>query len=130
MSNLVFTNENVNVTVVLEDLVVIQNDSQERIKCSSKSELFRNLYELGMEISEISKLVSSHYSFVHGVISKSCEMRVTKKDSKSDLIRNLAEQGFTPGEISKQLNSNYSFVFSVVKKYKATKNEDEQTIAQ
>ena len=130
MSKLVFKNDSVNVSVVLEELVVIKNETEERIKCSSKSELFRNLYELGMEISEISKLVGSHYSFVHGVISKSCEMRVTKKDSKSDLIRNLAEQGMTPGEISKQLNSNYSFVFSVVKKYKATQNEDEQIIAQ
>jgi len=86
----------------------------------SKSELFRQLYDLGMEVSEIAKECGSHYSFVHGVISKSREMRSTHKASKSDAIRDLAAMGMTPGEISKELNSNYSFVFSVVKAYKAT----------
>lgn len=86
----------------------------------SKSELFRRLYDAGMEISEIARELGSHYSFVYGVISASREVRTVKTESKSDIIRDLVDAGKTPGEISKELNSNYSFVFSVVKKYKSS----------
>lgn len=86
----------------------------------SKSELFRNMYDAGMEICEIAKECASHYSFVYGVISSSREVRTVVKTSKSDDIRKLVDDGKTPGEIAKLLNSNYSFVFSVVKKYKSS----------
>ena len=99
----------------------------EELKVKSKSEMFRMLYDCGMEISEISKNCESHYSFVYGVISASREVRKVKTTTKSDLIRELFDQGKTPGEISKELNSNYSFVFSVIKKYKSTKEQTEQT---
>jgi transposase len=86
---------------------------------ASKSEMFKFMYDAGMSVAEISKIVGSHYSFVYGVISSSREMEKVEKDSKSDKIRKLVDAGKTPGEIAKELNSNYSFVHSVVKKYKA-----------
>lgn len=90
------------------------------VTCKSKSEMFRLMYDYGMEVCEISKTCDSHYSFVYGVISSNRDMRTVEKSSKSDDIRKLAAEGKTPGEIAKILNSNYSFVFSVVKKYKAS----------
>ena len=92
----------------------------------SKSEKMRQLYDNDMTVSEISKLLNSHYSFVYGVIQRHCEdsgieMKKVTTTSKSDIIRELYDSGLTVGEISKQLNSNYSYVFSVVKKHREKK---------
>lgn len=89
----------------------------------SKSQMFKELYDSGISVGDISKITECHYSFVYGVISESRE--IVKKDtvSKSDTIRQMYENGMTTGEISKKLNSNYSFVFSVIKKYKKDKEK-------
>ena len=96
----------------------------------SKSELFRKMYDAGLEICEIAKECESHYSFVYGVISNSREIRQVKKASVSDEIRRLADEGKKPGEIAKELNRNYSFVFGVVKKHNAAKaaQQTEETV--
>ena len=124
-----FETTNCNVEFCMEELKVknLREEKPKFVKVKSKSEMFRMLYDFGMEISEISKNCESHYSFVYGVISASREVRKVKTTTKSDLIRELFDQGKTPGEISKELNSNYSFVFSVIKKYKSTKEQTEQT---
>lgn len=83
-----------------------------------KSDLFRQMYDQGMNVGDISKVTDCHYSFVYGVISESREIVKKEGESKSDKIRSLVDQGKSAGEIAKELNSNYSFVFSVVKKYK------------
>lgn len=117
-----FMSDNANVEFDVERLAYrdLKGPDQDEHIVVSKSELFRQLYDLGMEVNEIAREAGSHYSFVHGVISKSRTMRTAKKFSKSDAIRDLAVMGMTPGDIAKELNSNYSFVFSVVKAYKST----------
>jgi hypothetical protein len=92
-------------------------------KLGSKSNVMRELYDNGMSVSEISKLLNSHYSFVYGVIERHTDGDIRKevKVTKSDEIRKLSDEGKTPGEIAKLLNSNYSYVFSVVKKHKVSK---------
>lgn len=89
----------------------------------SKSDLMRKLYENGKSVSDISKLLNSHYSFVYGVIDRYSDGNIRKevKESKSDVIRNMWDKNMSVGEISKELNSNYSYVFSVVKKYRESK---------
>lgn len=87
----------------------------------SKSQEFKRLYDEGYTIGDISKITTSHYSFVYGVISESREIVKKPGVSKSDEIRALADSGLTTGQIAKQLNSNYSFVFSVVKKHQKSK---------
>lgn len=84
---------------------------------SSKSSEFKKLYDEGLSIGDISKVTTSHYSFVYGVISESREISKKPVVSKSDTIRTLADSGLTVGQIAKELNSNYSFVFAVVKKH-------------
>lgn len=87
----------------------------------SKSDKFRSLYDHNLSISEISKLMNSHYSFVYGVIDRhDSEMKNSSnsEESKADKFRSLADQGLTVGEIAKQMNSNYSYVFTVVKKHR------------
>ncbi len=87
---------------------------------STKSQAFRELYEIGLTVGQIANTTGSHYSFVYGVISGhyGTVNHGPKKASKSDGIRELAAQGLTPGQIAKKLNSNYSFVHSVVKKWR------------
>jgi predicted peroxiredoxin len=123
---MLFENKNVKVEFEVEGLqfrVLTSLDEKtakkvEFTKVNSKSELFRKLYDAGVEICEISKLCNSHYSFVYGVISSSREVRELQKVSKSDEFRKLFSEGKTPGEVAKLTNSNYSFVFGVYKKYK------------
>ena len=111
-------NDERELTVDLEALTFKSSEDSKFTTVKSKSELFRQVYDRGMEVADIARETESHYSFVYGVISSSREMRETAKTSKSDTIRELAAKGMTPGEIAKQLNSNYSFVHSVVSKYK------------
>jgi len=98
---------------------------------SNKSEVMRKMYDDGMSVSQISKKMNCHYSYVYGVIQRYCnkqgiEMRREKKETKSDVIRKMYDDGMKVGQIAKQLNSNYSFVFSVVKKYRESKESKEQ----
>lgn len=120
-----FTSDMANVSYSVAELKVKNNlvEGAKTITCKSKSELFRTMYDFGMEVCEIAKTCDSHYSFVYGVVSSNREMRKVVKESSSDEIRRLAATGLKPGEIAKQLNKNYSFVFSVVKKWKATQEE-------
>lgn len=120
-----FKNDVVEVEVDMDSLKVVDLKNDKEFKSSSKSNVFKILYELGMNIGDISRLCESHYSFVYGVIERKCEMR-KKKESKSEVIRKMVLEGKSCGEISKELNSNYSFVFSVVKKYKGSKEYEEK----
>lgn len=92
----------------------------------NKSDMFREMYDGGMGVAEISRETGCHYSYVYGVIQRLAqkrgeEVRKEHKNSKSDLIRLMVDDGKTAGQIAKELNSNYSFVHSVVKKYKQLK---------
>lgn len=121
-----FTNDKANFNFSVTDLTFqdLSKEGSAVEKLTSKSELFRRMYDAGAEICDVSRLCDSHYSFVYGVISSSREVRATTKQSASDDIRALAAQGKTAGEIAKALNKNYSFVFGVVKKYKASLPEE------
>lgn len=92
----------------------------------NKSEVMREMYKSGKNVSQISRELGCHYSYVYGVIQRLCqkeglELRHDKKESKSDVIRRMVDEGMTVGQISKKLNTNYSFVHSVVTKYKKSK---------
>lgn len=121
--------ERANVAVMYDvETLEFQNMKDETMKepitVTSKSELFRQLYNAGMDICDIAKGCNSHYSFVYGVISNSTEIRKVSRQTASDEIRLLASQGMSAGDIAKKLNKNYSFVFGVVKKYKASASYD------
>jgi transposase len=126
--NKTFINKSNTVKVEFDLEALTIGSADQLVKCASKSDLFRKMYDAGMEISEVARECGSHYSFVYGVISASREVRQVSTESKSDKIRDLADLGMTVGAIAKELQSNYSFVFSVVKKHKATKASQEVTV--
>lgn len=117
-------------SIIMEENVIkyrIRKESElnkrvDYIKVDSKSQVFRVLYENGLGIADIARLMESHYSFVYGVISISpLEKRVNTQVSKAQMIRDEFERGKTPKEISIEMNTNYSYVYNVIRKYKEGK---------
>ena len=93
----------------------------------SKSSKMLKLYNEGLEIGEIVKLMNVRYNFVYNVVSNDCrkagtEVRVTKKQGtvKTSIIA-LIEEGKTNTDISKELSVNYNYVFKVRREYEAAK---------
>ena len=93
----------------------------------SKSSKMLALYNEGMGIGDIAKVLGVRYNFVYNVVSNDCrkagtEVRVTKKlgTVKSSIIE-LIDQGRGNTEISKELSVNYNYVFKVRREYEAVK---------
>lgn len=91
----------------------------------SKSSKMLKLYNEGLEIGDIAKLMNVRYNFVYNVVSNDCrksgtEVRVTKKQGtvKTAIIKCI-EEGKTNTDISKELSVNYNYVFKVRKEYEA-----------
>ena len=92
----------------------------------SKSKKMIELYNLGLEIKDISTLMNTRYNFVYNVISNFCrmnevELRTNKnsEDSKKAQIIALLKQNKTKTEVAKELKCNYNYVFKIEKELKA-----------
>ena len=89
----------------------------------SKSSKMLKLYDAGMEIGAIAKLLEVRYNFVYNVVSNNCrkngeDVRVSKKlGSVKESIIELIEKGMSNTEISRELGKNYNYVFKVRKEY-------------
>ncbi len=87
----------------------------------TKSAKMRQLYDLGLTLAEIAKLVKVRYQFVWNVIDIYTDGNIrenSNKSSKSDEFRKLFDNGKSCAEIAKITNSNNNFVNSVIKRYK------------
>lgn len=97
------------------------------LSSESKSKRFIKLYDAGLNVSEISKVMDSVYSFVYGVIDKYTEGEVRKSKSKegvwSTRFKNEWEKGRTIGEIANMFNKNYSYVWTVIDKHRKAEKE-------
>lgn len=89
----------------------------------SKSSKMKELYNGGVEIGEIARLLNVHYSFVYNVIKKAAkkegkEVRVSSKHgSKKTEIVALIQQGKSNIEISRETGYSYNYVFKIRKDY-------------
>ena len=93
----------------------------------TKSKKMLDLYNEGLQVGEIAKLMGVRYNFVYNVVSNDCrkngnEVRVTKKAGtvKTAIVERI-DAGKTNTEIAKELQINYNYVFKVRKEYEATK---------
>lgn len=98
---------------------------------SSKSFKIKQLFELGLDVKEISTILSIRYNFAYNVISNHIvtnDIKVIKeqKESKKDLVISLFLEGKTNIEISKQLKTNYNYVYKILKDYKVSKEAKAQ----
>lgn len=89
----------------------------------SKSKKMLELYNGGLEIKEISKLMGVRYNFVYNVVSGFCmkngvEVRVGRKNGsvKEEIIR-LLKEGKEIKEISKELGKDYNYIWKVRKEW-------------
>lgn len=98
----------------------------------SKSKKMIALFEMGLEVKTIQKLMSEHegkevrYNFVYNVVSNYCNMNgiqveTNKKEGaqKKDQIIALFLEGKSNKEIAIELKTNYNYVHNVLKEYKA-----------
>lgn len=103
---------------------VVKNDNL------NKSQKMKSLFDLGVEIKDITKLMTDHYgslvryNFVYNVISNYCNMtgipvQAEEKDGKKEQIIALYLAGKSNKDISITLRTNSNYVFNVLKKYKA-----------
>ena len=94
---------------------------------ASKSKKMIELYNGGMDIGSIAKLMGVRYNFVYNVVSNEgrkagLEVRTMRKQGEvKDSIITLIQDGKTNAEISRELGKNYNYVFKVRKEYEAAK---------
>lgn len=92
----------------------------------SKSKKMIELYNGGLEIAEIAKLMQVRYNFVYNVVSNfyrvnAMDLRTVQKESKKGAIVSLIKEGKTNVEISKELRASYNYVFNVRKQMESSK---------
>jgi predicted transcriptional regulator len=90
---------------------------------TSKSEKMKNLFDIGMNVKEISVVMDVRYNFVYNVVSNyvnmnKIELVAEEKNVKKDLIIAMFLKGKSNKEISIELSTNYNYVHNVLKQYK------------
>lgn len=100
----------------------------------SKSQKMKDLFDLGLEVKEISQLMAVRYNFVYNVVSNYCNMNgiaveSAEKTGKKDQIIELFLAGKSNKEIAIELKTNYNYVFNVLKQYKAENPEVAEQVA-
>ena len=86
----------------------------------SKSQKMIQLYDLGLEVAAVAKLMGVRYNFVYNVVSNRArmtgtEVRKVAKTNKKQQILDLIAAGKTNVEIAKLLQTNYNYVYSIRK---------------
>ena len=94
---------------------------------ASKSKKMIELYNGGMDIGDVAKLMNVRYNFVYNVVSNECRKNgsvvrtLRKQGAVKESIIALIQEGKTNSEISRELGKNYNYVFKVRKELEATK---------
>jgi hypothetical protein len=104
---------------------LLENDKVKEIVLNDgvkKSYRFKMLFDEGLSVSEISKVMDSVYSFVYGVIDKYSDGEIrNNKEKKGEWKEKFIEdfkKGLSVGEISKKYNKNYSYVWVCCDSYR------------
>lgn len=103
-------------------------------KAISKSQMMKDLADLGYSIKEIAELADVRYNFVYNVVSnyfnlnQDFQIENTAKAGKKDEIIAMYLQGKKNKEISIELKTNYNYVFNVIKQYKLANTTTEEVI--
>lgn len=90
-------------------------------KESTKSSKMIELFELGLEIKEISKIMEVRYNFVYNVIQNytiknEVEIDRSKETTTKDKILELSKEGLSKIEIAKTLKKDYNYVWQTLNK--------------
>jgi hypothetical protein len=112
----------------LTNVVKVENLENEIIKITenvttSKSLKMKELFQLGLDVKEISVIMKVRYNFVYNVISnqiivESLVVETEKVESKKDLVKVLFNQGKSNKEIAIELKTNYNYIYKLTKELK------------
>lgn len=116
----------------VKEVVSVEKEVKKIIKNveSSKSSKIKEMFDIGLEVKEISSILEIRYQFSYNVISNyinmnNIEVIEDKKVSKKEDIINLYLNGKSNKEISIEMKVNYNYVFKVLKEYKLEINKVE-----
>lgn len=88
----------------------------------NKSTKMKELFDLGLEVQLISKLLDVRYNFVYNVISNyilinGIEVDSTKQGSKKDKVLELLNNNCSVKEICIELKCNMNYVYKIRKEF-------------
>ena len=116
----------------VKEVVSVEKEVKKIIKNveSSKSSKIKEMFDIGLEVKEISSILEIRYQFSYNVISNyinmnNIEVIEDKKVSKKEDIINLYLNGKSNKEISIEMKVNYNYVFKILKEYKLEINKVE-----
>lgn len=112
LSNYEFENERIK-----SGFEVLEENSDE-----TKTVKIKLLAELKIPATYIAKMLNTHYSFVHTILTK-FDYEVIEKRTKSDEMREYFDEGFTISQVSKMMKAHYSYVHGVYKRYETKKSK-------
>jgi len=86
----------------------------------SKSGKMKELFNMGLEIKQISVLMNVRYNFVYNVVQnmvivEGIEVETNRGSSKKDEVWKLLDLGKTTKEIAIELKTNYNYVYKLKK---------------
>jgi len=89
----------------------------------SKSKKIKALFELGVEVKEIAKVLNIRYNFAYNVISnyilaEGVEIVKEVKANKKDAVRKLYREDKKAKEIASELKTNLNYVYKLIKEIK------------
>lgn len=89
----------------------------------SKSGKMKQLFDLGVEVKDIAKLLGVRYNFVYNVVSNYCivnevKVETVKQASKKDDAFGLFDEGKTVKEVAITLKTNYQYIYKLHKEWK------------
>lgn len=88
----------------------------------TKTNKIKMLGNLKIPATYIAKMLETHYSFVHTILTKN-DIEVVEKRTKSDEMREMFDEGLTISQVAKKMNAHYSYVHGVHKRYMNKKNK-------
>ena len=88
----------------------------------SKSAKIKTLFEHGLEVKEISKLLDIRYNFAYNVIQNhvivnDIAIDTEKKATRKDEVFALFDEGKSLTEVSRELKMNYNYVWKLRKEW-------------
>ena len=99
----------------------------------SKSAKIRNLFDGGLEVSEIATLLNIRYNFAFNVLQNYIIMneiptsKTDKSNSKRAEIVKLLGEGLSLADVSRATKTNYNYIWKINKELKGESNTTEKT---
>ena len=86
----------------------------------TKTEKIKELGKIKIPAVYIAKMLETHYSFVHTILTKE-NIEVVEKMTKSEEMRQMFDEGLTISQVAKKMQAHYSYVHGVYSRYKNQK---------